>query len=100
MSDRELYPFTPDWTLRPGVLLREELKARGWTAGDLAEESSLLPEVVDEVLAGTRPVDTAAAIGIGRALGTTPEMWLNAQRIYDRDIARGARDMSEDHEND
>ncbi len=34
----------------------------------------------------------ATALRIGRALGITPEFWLNLQRMYDLDIARATTD--------
>lgn len=38
--------------------------------------------------------------GIGTALGTSAQMWLNAQQLYDEGIARGAKDMSEEHDHE
>ena len=42
-------------------------------------------------------VDTIAAdfaLRIGKALGTTPDYWLNLQRMYDLDVARTKTDTS------
>ena len=57
MADRELRPFTPDWTVRPGVLLRRELAARDLTPDQLATSAGLAAEVVTGVISGTRKID-------------------------------------------
>jgi hypothetical protein len=49
-------PFTPDWTLRPGVILvAEAIKARNWTPEDLAERSGLDPATARGLLDGSAP---------------------------------------------
>lgn len=91
-------PFVPDWTISPGALLvAEAVKARGWTPDDLAERSGLDAATVQGVLAGSARIDGPVAEGLARAIGTSAEMWLNAQRIYDAAILRGATDTSEEH---
>lgn len=82
-------PFTPDWTIRPGVLLRAALEAQGKRADDLTGGQQLLD--------GTWRIDRMHANWIGDLLGTSPDMWLNAQRLYDAAILRGAKDTSEEH---
>jgi len=85
-------PFVPDWTIRPGVMLREALKAKGKSA--------------DDILGARRIIDGTLRIGpfeagtIAAALGTTEDMWLNAQRLYDAALLRGATDTSDEHEQD
>ena len=34
------------------------------------------------------------ALRIGKALGMSPEYWLNLQRMYDLDVAHAATDVS------
>jgi hypothetical protein len=85
-------PFVPDWTLRPGVLLRKALEAQG-KSPDGIPGARLIIE-------GTRRVDARHAARIAETLGTSAETWLNAQRLYDAAILRGATDTSEGHEHD
>ena len=74
MRDRELHP---------GVLIRQELEARGMTDEDFAARSGLQLPVVRGILHGSARIDEAAAAGIGRAFGTSAQMWLNVQQLYD-----------------
>ena len=41
-----------------------------------------------------RSITADSALRIGRALGTTPDFWLNLQRMYDLDMARSTTDVS------
>lgn len=85
-------PFVPDWTLRPGTLLREALAVKGIDPDDILG--------AEEIIAGTLRIDRMHAGWISDALGTTPDMWMNAQRIYDAAILRGATDTSEERGQD
>ena len=85
-------PFTPDWTVSPGDMLADVMEHREWTPAQLAESSGLDHATVQGLLDGTVRVDVAIAEGVARAIGTSAEMWLNAQRLYDAAILRGAKD--------
>ena len=49
---------------------------------------------VNAIIKRRRSITADTALRIGRALGTTPEYWLNLQRIYDLDVARVVTDVS------
>jgi plasmid maintenance system antidote protein VapI len=85
-------PFVPDWTLRPGVLLREALEVQGKSADDLLGGKRIID--------GTLRIGPFEAENIASLLGTSADMWLNAQRIHDAALLRGATDTSEDSEHD
>jgi antitoxin HigA-1 len=99
MTD-ELHEFTPDWTIRPGVLLRQELAARGATPDELAASVGLAAEVITEVIDGTRKINQMIAERLYAALGISASFWFNFQAKYDADIARGAKDTSGDYRED
>ena len=85
-------PFVPDWTIRPGILLRRSLEWQGRSAADLPDGQGLLD--------GTLRIDARHAAQIADLLGTSAEMWLNAQRLHDAAILRGATDTSDEHVHD
>lgn len=97
--DADNHPFEPDWTMRPGALLRSALEDRGLTAAAFTD-AGIDEATLTGLIKGTVRVDQAIAEAIGRALGTTAQMWLNAQALYDRDIARGAKDLSREYMRD
>ena len=60
----------------------------------LARTIGVPPRRINEIVHGRRSVTADTALRIGRALGTPPELWLNLQRMYDLDVARGSADVS------
>lgn len=75
-------PRIPAQTLPPGSYLREELERRRWTQGDLAEILGRPPRLVNEIIAGKRAITPETAHGLGIALGTGPELWMNFESQY------------------
>ena len=45
---------------------------------------------INEIVLERRSVTADTALRIGKALGTTPEFWLNLQGAYDLDHARNS----------
>ena len=71
-------------TAHPGEILREEfIKPLGLTQGALAEKLGMSRVAVNEIVNGRRSVTPATALRLAKALGTTPEFWLNGQLAVD-----------------
>ena len=66
----------------PGDYIREELEARGWTQGNLAEIIGRSQPAVNELITGKRGITPETALALSAAFGTSPEFWLNLQMIY------------------
>jgi len=68
----------------PGEMLLEEyLRPAGMTQVALAEKMAVPIQRVNGIIAGRRAVTAETAILLSRALGTTPELWLNLQVAVD-----------------
>ena len=80
----------------PGEVLDEEfLKPLKMTQTKLAELMNKPVQLVNLIINGRRAVTAETAILLSRALGTTPEFWLNLQNAIDlwraeRELARHA----------
>ena len=74
--------------IHPGEFLRETLDELGLTQVAFAEALGVSPMRVSHVLRGDRPVTAELALRLGRALGQTPQYWLNLQTTYDLKIAQ------------
>ena len=74
--------------VHPGEFLRETLDDLGLTQAAFAEAIGVSPMRVSHVLRGERPVTAELALRLGRALGQTPQYWLNLQTTYDLKVAR------------
>jgi len=80
--------------IHPGEHLAEMLAELGISQYRLARTIGVPPRRINEIVHGRRSITADTALRIGRALGTTPEFWLNLQRMYDLDLARSAVDVS------
>ena len=68
----------------PGeILLEEFLKPLGVTQVAFAEHIGVSLQRVNEITRGRRGVTAETAWLLSRALGTTPQMWLNLQANFD-----------------
>lgn len=68
----------------PGEMLLEEfLKPAGITQVALAAKMGVPIQRVNGVISGRRAVTAETALLLSRALGTTPELWLNLQVAVD-----------------
>jgi HTH-type transcriptional regulator/antitoxin HigA len=66
-----------------GEFIREELEARGWTQGDLAQIMDRPLRLVNELIAGKKQVTLETARGLSRAFGDNdPLYWINLDAAY------------------
>ena len=89
----------PAEVVHPGVYIRDELEARGWSQVDLSEILGRPPRLVNELIGGGRSISPETARGLSEAFGTSADVWMNLQSAYnlwhseaqDDDVARRAR---------
>ena len=66
----------------PGEFIRDELEERGWSQIDLAEIIGRAPRLVNEVIGGKRGITPETALALGKAFGTSAQLWLNLESAY------------------
>ena len=76
--------------IHPGAFLAEILAEFRLSQADLAHAIDVSPMRVSHVVNGGRPVTAELALRLGKALGQSPEYWLNLQSAYDLATARKA----------
>ena len=76
--------------IHPGEFLRETLDELGLTQAAFAQALGVSPMRVSHLLRGDRPVTAEMALRLGRALGQSPQYWLNLQIAYDLKLAQAA----------
>ena len=76
--------------IHPGEFLRETLDELGLTQAAFASALGISPMRVSYLLKGDRPVTAELALRLGRALGQSPQYWLNLQTAYDLKVAQVA----------
>jgi len=77
--------------LHPGEILREEfLVPLGLSPGALAKAMGVPRTRVERIAAETSGVTADTALRLSKALGTSPQLWLNLQTSYDMETAERA----------
>ena len=67
----------------PGEFIREELEARGWTQGDLAQIMDRPLRLINELIAGKKQITPETARGLSRAFSDDdPLYWMNLDAAY------------------
>jgi addiction module HigA family antidote len=74
--------------IHPGEFLRETLEDLAMTQAAFADAIGVSAMRVSHLLNGSRPVTAELALRLGRALGQTPQYWLNLQSTYDLKLAQ------------
>jgi len=74
---------TPAEVFAPGEFIREELEARGWTQGDLAQIMGRPLRLVNELVAGKKQITPDTARGLAKAFGDDDAFyWMNLDSAY------------------
>ena len=94
MSKKELTPFV---ATHPGEMIKDELKERGMTQKQLAEETGIKTSVLSETINGKRSVSLSVAVALEKALDIPADVWMNMKTQYDLDKANIAK-REEKHE--
>ncbi len=69
--------------VHPGEVLKDELEEIGLSQSALAEHIDVLPKTVNEICRGKRGISAEMAIKLARALGASPQFWLNLQNNWE-----------------
>ena len=85
---------TPE-PIHPGEHLAEFIEELGISQYRLAKTIGVPPIRINAIIKRRRSITADTALRIARALGTTPDYWLNLQRMYDIDVARSTTDISD-----
>lgn len=80
--------------IHPGEHLSEMLSELGITQYRLAKTIGVPQVRIHDIVHCRRSITADTALRIGKALGMTPDYWLNLQRMYDLDVARATTDVS------
>ena len=69
--------------IHPGEHLAEQLEALGMSAAELARQLKVPTNRITQILKGQRAITGDTALRLGHFFGTSPEFWLNLQKIYE-----------------
>jgi len=73
--------------IHPGQHLAEQLKEHGMSAAELGRQLKVPTNRITGILNGQRAVTGDSALRLAHFFGTSPEFWLNLQKLYELRIA-------------
>ena len=84
MSNKVVTPFV---ATHPGEMIKDELRERGMTQKQLAEQTGIKPSVLSETINGKRSVSLSVALALEKSFDIPADIWMNLQTQYDLDTA-------------
>jgi antitoxin HigA-1 len=74
--------------IHPGEILLDEVGASGLSTAALARILKIPAKHMREIVHGKRSLTADTALRLARHFGTSAELWMNLQTMYDLDRAR------------
>lgn len=75
--------------VHPGeVLLEDFLKPLGISQYRLAKDMKVYPRKINEIVHGKRAITADTALRLSHYFGTSAELWMNLQALYDLEKTR------------
>lgn len=74
--------------IHPGVHLAEELGKLGLSAAELSRQLDVPVNRITAIINGQRGITADTALRLGHWFGTSPDFWLNLQKIYELRLAQ------------
>src|SRR5436309_4914659 len=73
--------------IHPGQFLADELAELGMNPAELARELHVPANRIYQILSGRRAMTADTALRLGQWLGTSAELWMNLQKLYELRLA-------------
>ena len=69
--------------IHPGEVLKDELEEIDLTQSALAKHIGVLSKTINEICRGKRGISAEMAVKLSKALGGSPQFWLNLQNNWE-----------------
>lgn len=69
--------------VHPGEVLKDELEEIGLTQTALARHIGVLPKTINNICRGKSGINAEMAVKLSKALGGSPQFWLNLQNNWE-----------------
>ena len=77
--------------IHPGEVLREELEILGLSAAEFSRQLNVPTNRITGILNEKRAITADTALRLGHWFGTSAEMWLNLQKLYELRLAENEK---------
>ena len=82
--------------LHPGVFIKDEIDARGWSPSELASKSGCSVELLTKILSCRERLTITNAIAISEAFGVSSDLLVDLTKDYNLVMSRRKKSVSED----
>ena len=89
-TNKQKYPYCPDYAIPPGYVLLEHIEAKGLTLSEFARRHSLSTDLIESIIAGGAPIDSALATVFGNEFSLDADFWIDAEADYRRRLKHNA----------
>jgi addiction module HigA family antidote len=93
MDNKKMAPVHPG-----EVLLEDFMKPLGITQYRLAKAMQVYPRKINEIVQGKRSITADTALRLARFFGTSAEVWMNMQALYDLEVAKDEMEATVERE--
>ena len=69
--------------IHPGLILQDELEEIEISQSTLAKHIGVLPKTINEICNGKRGISASMAWKLSKAIGASPQFWLNLQNNWE-----------------
>jgi addiction module HigA family antidote len=69
--------------VHPGEVLQDELQEIGLSQSALAKHIGVFPKTINEICRGKRGISAEMSMKLSKALGGSPQFWLNLQNNWE-----------------
>jgi len=73
--------------VHPGRILKSEIDDLGLSANTLALSLRIPANRLTEIINGRRSISADTALRLGRFFGTSAQLWMNLQSVYELQVA-------------
>ena len=73
--------------IHPGEVLAEELEQLGISPTELSRQIRVPPNRISQIISGKRSITGDTALRLAHWFGTSPQLWMNLQALYDVRVA-------------
>ncbi len=99
-DDAEYYSeLLENSAVHPGVFIKDELDARGWSASYLASQSGYSEKFLNRILTCRTKLSVAQAKGISKAFGVSNDLLIELTKDYNSIISKQDKSVAEQYKN-
>ena len=88
MKAKRKYKFEPDYTVPPGITIKEVMQSLDMTQREFATRTGLTVQSLMRIFKGEEPISYKTAESLEMVTGTPARFWNNLEMQYQKQVAK------------